>query len=60
MNFINKMFSKTITTKANAKLKKKTSLLRMIGTTPEDFKLEAYIENDEVIIKIKKKGEKIQ
>lgn len=56
MSFISKMFSKAITTKANEEIKKKPSLLKLI-TTPEDFKLEAWIENEEVVIKIKKKGE---
>lgn len=54
MSFINKMFSKAITTNT----KKKPSILSLIVSTPENFKLEAWIENEEVIIKIKKKGEK--
>lgn len=59
MSFMNKMFSKAITTKANEEIQKKPSLLKLIASTPEDFKLEAWIENEEVVIKIKKKGETI-
>lgn len=55
MSFINKMFSKTISTKANNEIKKRPSLLKMITLAPENFKLEAWIENDEVIIKVKRK-----
>ena len=50
---MNKMFSKAITAKANEKIQKKPSLLKLIASTPEDFKLEAWIENEEVVIKIK-------
>lgn len=53
MSFIRKMFSKAIVTKP----KKKPSILSLIASNPEDFKLEAWIENEEVVIKIKKKGE---
>jgi hypothetical protein len=59
MSFMSKMFSKAITTKANEEIRKKPSLFKLIASTPEDFKLEAWIENEEVVIKIKKKGEKI-
>lgn len=59
MSFMNKMFSKAITAKVNEKIQKKPSLLKLIASTPEDFKLEAWIENEEVVIKIKKKGETI-
>lgn len=55
MSFMSKMFSKAITAKANEEIQKKPSLLKMIASTPEDFKLEAWIENEEVVIKIKKK-----
>lgn len=55
MSFMNKMFSKAITTKTNEEIQKKPSLLKLIASTPEDFKLEAWIENGEVIIKIKEK-----
>ena len=55
MSFMNKMFSKAITTKVNEEIQKKPSLLKLIASTPEDFKLEAWIENEEVVIKIKKK-----
>lgn len=58
MSFMNKMFSKAITTKVNKEIQKKPSLLKLISSTPEDFKLEAWIENEEIVIKIKKKGEK--
>ena len=59
MSFMSKMFSKAITTKVNEEIQKKPSLLKLIASTPEDFKLEAWIENEEVVIKIKKKGETI-
>lgn len=59
MSFMNKMFSKAITAKANEEIQKKPSLLKLIASTPEDFKLEAWIENEEVVIRIKKKGEMI-
>ena len=59
MSFMNKMFSKAITSKANEEIQKKPSLLKLIASTPENFKLEAWIENEEVVIKIKKKGETI-
>lgn len=55
MSFMNKMFSKAITAKVNEEIQKKPSLLKLIALTPEDFKLEAWIENEEVVIKIKKK-----
>lgn len=35
--------------------KKQPSLLKQVKDNPEKFKLEAYIENDEIIMKIKKR-----
>ncbi len=36
--------------------KKPPTILSELKTHPENFKLEAYIENEEITVKIKKKG----
>lgn len=51
MSFMEMMFSKKI----NYEVKKQPSLLSLVKNTPEDFKLEAWIENEEIIVKIKRK-----
>ena len=37
------------------KVKRKSSILKELLDNPENVKLEAYIENDELIVKIRKK-----
>lgn len=37
--------------------KKKPSLVKEVMDSPECFKLEAFIENEEIIVKIKRKEE---
>lgn len=36
---------------------KKRTILNEVMENPEDFKLEAFIENDEIIFKVKRKEE---
>ncbi len=43
--------------KVEPKEEEKPSLLKDIFDNPEVFKLEAFIENDEVVIKIRRKDE---
>lgn len=50
-----RLFSKAITVRAATELEKRPTLLKMLADTPEDFKLEAWIENEEINIKIKRK-----
>lgn len=38
-----------------AKAKRKSSILKAVLDNPEDIKLEAYIEDDEIVVKIKKR-----
>lgn len=51
MDILNKVLS-TISIK---KTEKKPSLIREAMDKPEEFKLEAYIEDEEIIVKIKRK-----
>lgn len=51
MGILNKILSK-VTIK---KFTKKPSLIKEFMDKPEEFKLEAFIENEEIIVKIKKK-----
>lgn len=51
MDILNKLLS-TITF---TKKEKKVSMITEVMDSPERFKLEAYIENDEIIVKIKRK-----
>lgn len=37
------------------KEEKKEPLLKNVINNPEEFKLEAYVENDEIIVKIKRR-----
>lgn len=37
--------------------KKQRTLLKDVVDNPESFKLEAYIDNDEIVIKVKRKDE---
>lgn len=53
-NFMTKFLSK-VTFK---KKKKKPSLIKEVMDSPEFFKLEAFIEGEEIIVKIKRKEEK--
>lgn len=47
---------KTILSKMTIKrMTKKSSLIKDVMDKPEEFKLEAFIENDEIIVKIKRK-----
>ena len=47
---------KTILSKMTIKrMTKKPSLIKDVIDKPEQFKLEAFIENDEIIVKIKRK-----
>ena len=39
------------------KVKKKSSILKEVIDNPENVKLEAYIEGDEIVVKIKRKNE---
>jgi methyltransferase-like protein len=41
--------------KRKEKAEQKPSLLKDIFDNPESFKLEAFIENDEIIVKVRKK-----
>lgn len=52
-NLITKFISK-VTFK---KKKKKPSLIKEVMDSPECFKLEAFIEGEEIIVKIKRKEE---
>lgn len=51
MDILNKILSK-VTIK---RMTKKPSLIKEVMDKPEEFKLEAFIENDEIIVKIKRK-----
>lgn len=51
MSILNKLLSRISITKKD----KKPSLIKEVMDTPEIFKLEAYIENEEIVIKIKKR-----
>lgn len=54
MSILNKLLSRISIKKKD----KKPSLIKEVMDTPEIFKLEAYIENEEIIIKIKKRDPK--
>ena len=43
--------------KKKNKEKKKPTLLKEVIDNPEAFKLEAFIENEEIVIKVKRKDE---
>lgn len=43
--------------KTKKKEKKKPTLLKEVMDNPEEFKLEAFIENEEIVIKVKRKDE---
>ena len=43
--------------KTKKKKKKKPTLLKEVMDNPEAFKLEAFIENEEIVIKVKRKDE---
>lgn len=51
MSILNKVLSK-VTLKHK---KKKPNLIKNVIDKPEEFKLEAFIENEEIIIKIKRR-----
>ena len=51
MNILNKVLSKV----PIKKKVKKPSLIKEIRDKPEEFILESFIENDEIIMKIKRK-----
>lgn len=55
MSILSRMVSKTLTTKTNNEVKKKPNLFQLLVSTPEDFKLEAWVESEELIIKVKRK-----
>lgn len=40
-----------------AAIKRRVPVLKELLETPENLKLEAYIENDEIVVKLKKKEE---
>lgn len=44
-----------MTFKVREKTKKEPSILETLIENPEQFKLEAFVENEEIIVKIKKK-----
>ena len=52
MSILNKMLS-VISIK---KKEKKSSIIKDVMDKPEEFVLEAFIENDEIVVKIKRKG----
>ena len=51
MNILNKILSMI----AIKKIEKKPSMIKEAMDKPEEFILEAFIENDEIIVKIKRK-----
>lgn len=53
MNILRKLFSTKIGDSG-----KQPSILSLIFSNPEDFKLEAWVENDEIKISIKRKENK--
>lgn len=52
MDILNKILSKV----AIKRMTKKPSLIKEVMDKPEEFKLEAFIENDEIVVKIKRRG----
>lgn len=59
MSVFTKLLGRLDVSKLSFKKKKeeKPSLLKDVMNNPEAFKLEAFIENEEIIVKIKKKEE---
>ena len=61
MNLIKTLLGKIdiskIKLKTKNKEKKKPTLLKEVMDNPEAFKLEAFIENEEIVIKVKRKDE---
>ena len=61
MRLINSLIGKIDISKIHLKIKKKEkekpNLLKEVMNDPEAFKLEAVIENEEIVIKIKRKEE---
>ena len=57
MNIIKTIFGKVDVSELilQREVKEKPSLLKDVIDKPENFKLEAYIENEEIIVKIKRK-----
>ena len=53
----NRLFSKAITVRTANEIEKRPTLFKMLADTPEAFKLEAWVENDEINIKIKRKDD---
>lgn len=51
MSMLNKVLSRISIKRED----KKPSMIKEVMDTPELFKLEAFIENDEIIVKIKRK-----
>lgn len=62
MNIMDNVFSKMVSKISIPVFKKesKTSLLKELFNNPDIFKLEAFIEGDEIIVKIKKRNDKKQ
>ena len=57
MNVIKSIFGKVDVSKFRLKKKsEKPTLLKEVMDNPEKFKLEAVIEGDEIVVKIKKRG----
>lgn len=57
MKILNKVLS-LISISKTEKTEKKPSMIKEVMDCPEHFKLEAFIENDEIIVKIKRKETK--
>lgn len=61
MSLINSLIGKIDISRIRLKIKKekteKPNLLKEVMSDPEAFKLEAVIENEEIVIKIKRKEE---
>lgn len=48
-------FKKIVINVGIKKVKRKSSILKTVLDNPEDIKLEAYIEGDEIVVKIKRR-----
>lgn len=57
MSLIKTLLGKIDISKIKLKTKKKPTLLKEVMDNPEAFKLEAFIENEEIVIKVKRKDE---
>lgn len=58
MSLVKSLLGKIDVSKIHLKLKKeKPNLLKEVMNNPEAFKLEAVIEDEEIVIKIKRKDE---